>query len=385
MIGQGEAEEDTQETEAATMPARRRRTWHPTKTTPRLRRSARGSPPPRLSWTRNAPPPRRRPPSRSPRGPRPRHPPSGRRRHPRHLKRRRKIPTWIPWTHSWRRPSTRRCDAARRRRLRSSARPCYDARVEIKVARESGKEVKARADATMLEDIDAETEDRPDECIELPDNKVKLVIGAGGENIKRIQKKSNCRLQVRKKSKDMSIGFGGTDQGGLMREGGGADTAAQPDDVAGVTVFMLFGDADARAVAKRMIHELFDKAANAKFKQRQDEKDYKAKKRERARREYHLRHKKDYDVLGVPLGAPKDECKRAYRKLAVKWHPDKHPAGDGRVAAEAKFKEIQRAFDALMTTDEEQTIEALTAKGQKDAERAAKVSLFLFSPYGQIY
>jgi hypothetical protein len=38
-----------------------------------------------------------------------------------------------------------------------------------------------------------------------------------------------------------------------------------------------------------------------------------------------------------------------------------------------------------MTTDEEQTIEALTAKGQKDAERAAKVSLFLFPPYGQIY
>ena len=250
---------------------------------------------------------------------------------------------------------------------------------EIKLARESGKEVKARADAAMLEDIDAETEDRPDECIELPDNKVKLVIGAGGENIKRIQKKSNCRLQVRKKSKDMSIGFGGTDQGGLMRERGGADadTAVQPDDVAGVTVFMLFGDADARSVAKRMIHELFDKAADAKVKQRQDEKDYKAKKRERARREYHLRHKKDYDVLGVSLGAPKDECRRAYRKLAVKWHPDKHPAGDGRVAAEAKFKEIQRAFDALMTTDEEQTIEALTAKGQKDAERAAKVSLFL--------
>jgi hypothetical protein len=38
-----------------------------------------------------------------------------------------------------------------------------------------------------------------------------------------------------------------------------------------------------------------------------------------------------------------------------------------------------------MTTDEEQTIEALTAKGQKDAERAAKVSLFLFPLYGQIY
>ena len=121
-----------------------------------------------------------------------------------------------------------------------------------------------------------------------------------------------------------------------------------------------------------MIHELFDKAAEAKARQRQDEKDYKAKKRERARLEYHLRHKKDYDVLGVQLGASKDECKRAYRKLAVRWHPDKHPEGDARAEAEAKFKEIQRAFDALMTTDENQTIEALAAKGQREAERAVK-------------
>ena len=70
---------------------------------------------------------------------------------------------------------------------------------EIKVARESGKEVRARADATMLADIDAEIEEKPDETVEIPDNKVKLVIGAGGENIRRIQKKSGCRLQVKKK------------------------------------------------------------------------------------------------------------------------------------------------------------------------------------------
>ena len=264
-----------------------------------------------------------------------------------------------------------------RRREEEEAKAKRDAMLrranEIKVARESGKEVRARADATMLADIDAEIEEKPDETVEIPDNKVKLVIGAGGENIRRIQKKSGCRLQVKKKAADMSVGFGGTDEAGLMRDDDDDDDEKNDGkNESGSTTFMLFGSAEAREAAKRMIHELFDKAAEAKARQRQDEKDYKAKKRERARLEYHLRHKRDYDVLGVPLGASKDECKRAYRKLAVRWHPDKHPDGDVRVEAEAKFKEIQRAFDALMTTDENQTIEALAAKGQREAERAVK-------------
>ena len=262
-----------------------------------------------------------------------------------------------------------------RRREEEEAKAKRDAMLrranEIKAARESGKEVRARADATMLADIDAEIEEKPDETVEIPDNKVKLVIGAGGENIKRIQKKSNCRLQVKKKAAAMSVGFGGTDEAGLMRDDDDDDERNERNE-SGSTTFMLFGSAEAREAAKRMIHELFDKAAEAKARQRQDEKDHKAKKRERARLEYHLRHKRDYDILGVPLGASKDECKRAYRKLAVRWHPDKHPEGDARVEAEAKFKEIQRAFDALMTTDENQTIEALAAKGQREAERAVK-------------
>jgi curved DNA-binding protein len=51
-----------------------------------------------------------------------------------------------------------------------------------------------------------------------------------------------------------------------------------------------------------------------------------------------------YEVLGVKKGATADEIKRAYRKLAVKYHPDKNP-GDKK--AEEKFKEINEAYAVL--------------------------------------
>ena len=51
-----------------------------------------------------------------------------------------------------------------------------------------------------------------------------------------------------------------------------------------------------------------------------------------------------YEVLGVSKGASDDEIKKAYRKLAIKYHPDKNP---GDKEAEAKFKEINEAHDVL--------------------------------------
>jgi molecular chaperone DnaJ len=51
-----------------------------------------------------------------------------------------------------------------------------------------------------------------------------------------------------------------------------------------------------------------------------------------------------YDTLDVKKGASADEIKKAYRKLAAQYHPDKNP---GDASAEEKFKEVQNAYDTL--------------------------------------
>ena len=51
-----------------------------------------------------------------------------------------------------------------------------------------------------------------------------------------------------------------------------------------------------------------------------------------------------YEILGVGRDAADDDIKKAYRKLAVKYHPDKNP---GDKTAEEKFKEVGEAYEAL--------------------------------------
>src|SRR5215213_5500550 len=55
-----------------------------------------------------------------------------------------------------------------------------------------------------------------------------------------------------------------------------------------------------------------------------------------------------YEILSITRDATEEEIKRSYRKLAVKFHPDKNPDD---AHAEEKFKELGEAYDVLMDAD----------------------------------
>lgn len=53
-----------------------------------------------------------------------------------------------------------------------------------------------------------------------------------------------------------------------------------------------------------------------------------------------------YNILKVDRNATEDDLKKAYRKLAMKWHPDKNP--NNKKEAEAKFKQISEAYEVTI-------------------------------------
>jgi molecular chaperone DnaJ len=79
-----------------------------------------------------------------------------------------------------------------------------------------------------------------------------------------------------------------------------------------------------------------------------------------------------YGALGIPKGASADEIKKAYRKLARQFHPDRNP---GDESAEERFKEVQHAYDVLSDPEKRKAYDRF---GSADGRRG-------FDPSGGTY
>ena len=88
--------------------------------------------------------------------------------------------------------------------------------------------------------------------------------------------------------------------------------------------------------------------------------------------------KKDYyDVLGVAKGASKEELKKAYRKLAMKFHPDRNP--DDEQASE-KFKELSEAYEILSDDQKRQTYDNFGHEGVNSSFSSSKSTHLIVFP-----
>lgn len=89
-----------------------------------------------------------------------------------------------------------------------------------------------------------------------------------------------------------------------------------------------------------------------------------------------------YEVLGVQKGVAKDDIKKAYRKLAMQYHPDRNP---NNPEAEAKFKEASEAADVLLDEDKKGRYDQFGHAGVNGAQGGGFQGSGDFGDFGDIF
>ena len=94
-----------------------------------------------------------------------------------------------------------------------------------------------------------------------------------------------------------------------------------------------------------------------------------------------MAQKRDYyEVLGVTKTATDEEIKKAYRKLAKKWHPDANP--DNKKEAEEKFKEVSEAYETLSNPQKRKMYDQFGPDGPQGFGNAGNGGYYSYSTSG---
>lgn len=72
-----------------------------------------------------------------------------------------------------------------------------------------------------------------------------------------------------------------------------------------------------------------------------------------------------YAILGVPRNADEGEIRKACKKMALKWHPDRNP--DNKEEAQRKFQEVAEAFEVLSDAQKKEVYGRYGEEGLKGA------------------
>src|SRR5260221_51365 len=90
-----------------------------------------------------------------------------------------------------------------------------------------------------------------------------------------------------------------------------------------------------------------------------------------------------YEVLGVSKTASVDEIKGAYRKAALKWHPDRNPAN--KEVAEANFRECTEAYSVLSDGEKRQVYDTYGHAGLSSSAGATDFNGTIFQDFHDIF
>lgn len=84
-----------------------------------------------------------------------------------------------------------------------------------------------------------------------------------------------------------------------------------------------------------------------------------------------------YDVLSLTKTASADDIKKAYRKEALRWHPDKNP--DDKETANKKFKEISEAYQVLSDEKKKEIYDSQGKEGLAGGLRERKLIFIIMN------